>query len=488
MGGVAALVLGLDVGGLRTRLTGGAGAAGRAFKLAVLPFENLTGDPEQEFMSDGLTQDMISELGRLHPARMGVIGLTSVMRYKKSNAPIDQIGRELGVSYVLGGSWRREGARVRISAELIQVRDQTQLWTEMYEREMSGMLALQSEVAREVAGTLALRLLPGEEARLTRVRDVDPEAYEAYLKAVQRRDTLTRDGFDAAEFYFNLAVDRDPGFAAAWAGIAGIWNSRLQLGMAPRQEALPKAKAAARKALELDDRDSEARRILAGILTWAEWDFEAAEKAWSRVFEVDPSNATALSSYSHFLMVMGRPEESKAAIERAMELDPYSIRIQSFYAQVLLGARRYDDAIAVARKVLSTQPNTGVAITAMISALFKKGLYDELLALERERWAKDPELIEALEKGHVEAGYPGAIKRFADILTARFGKPGGQRAYVLANCYARAGDKESVIEWLGKAYEEHENNMPYIGTNPLLDLARDDPRFQDLVRRVGLPR
>jgi tetratricopeptide (TPR) repeat protein len=409
------------------------------------------------------------------------------MRYKKSGTPIDQIGRELGVAYVLGGSWRREGARVRISAELIQVRDQIQLWNDTYEREMSGMLALQSEVATEVAGALALKLLPSEQALLAKARTVAPEAYEAYLKGVQHRETITKEGFDAAEFYFNLAVDRDPDFAAAWAGIASVWNSRLQLGMASRQEAYPKAKAAVLKALALDDSEVEAYRIHAGILTWADWDFEAAARAWSRMLELNPSYAPGLSGYSHYLMNMGRPKEAQAAIERALELDPYNIRIQSFYAQVLLGARRYDDSIAAARKVLSIQPNTGVAITALTAALFKKGLYDELLALERDRWAKDPELIEALEKGRMEAGFPGAVKRFADILASRYGKPGGPRAYILANSYARAGDIDRVIEWLEKAYEEHDNNMPYIGKNPLFDLVRSDPRFQDLVRRVGLP-
>jgi len=194
-----------------------------------------------------------------------------------------------------------------------------------------------------------------------------------------------------------------------------------------------------------------------------------------------------LPGYSHFLMVMGRLDEAIAKSERAVELDPYNLRTQSFHAQVLLGARRYDDAIAVARKVLSLQPNTGVAITALIGTLFKKGLYEELLALERERWAKDAEILEALEKGHLEAGYPGAVKRLADVLAARYGKPGGPRAYIVANSYARAGNIERVIEWLEKAYEEHDNNMPYIGGNPHFDLVRSDPRFQDLVRRMNLP-
>jgi len=480
-------VFALDVGGLRTILTGGPGAEGRPFKLAVLPFENLTGDPEQEFLSDGLTQEMISQLGALHPARMGVMARASVMRYKKSDIPLEQIGQELGVGYILEGTARREGDRIRISAELIKVRDQTQLWAETYDREMSGILALQSDIARRVAGALALKLLPSEEARLAKTRAVDPEAYEAYLKAVHSREILTKESYEAAERYFNLALEKDPNYAAAWAGLSRVWGGRQQMGWAPSKEASRKAKEAATKALELDETEVEAHRAIAGILTWEDWNWEAAERTWKRVLELDPGHADALSSYSHYLMHMGRKDEAMARIEKALELDPFNVKVLSFYTVDLTYVGRYDEAIAAARNVLSMQPNTPVARNALIGALFMKGRYDELMALEREQWAKDPELIEALEKGYAEAGYAGAKKRHADVLAARYGKPGGVRAYGLAHFYAHAGDKEGVIEWLEKAYEERDRNMPYIGS-PVFDLVRSDSRFQDLVRRVGLPR
>jgi TolB-like protein/Tfp pilus assembly protein PilF/predicted Ser/Thr protein kinase len=484
---MAALLFALNVGGLRTRLTGG--AAARTFKLAVLPFENLSGDPEQDYLSDGLTQDMISELGRLQPARMSVIGHVSVMRYKKSGIPLERIGRELGVGYILSGSWRREGARVRISAELIQVRDLTQLWNDVYEREMSGVLSLQSEVARKVAGALALRLLPTEQARLARARAIDPEAYEAYLKGVQYREKITKDGIDAAEFYFSLAIDRDPGYAAAWAGISSVWVYRLQLNMTTREEGLPKAKAAALKALALDDTEVEAHRTLASILAWSEWDWEAAQRSWDRAFELDPMNAAGLSSYSHFLMVTKRPKEAMSNIELALTLDPFNIRIQSFYAIVLLCARRYEDSLAAAQKVLAVQPNTPVAMTAWSGSLIKKGQFEELMAWERERWAKNPEMMKELELGNAEGGYQGTVKRLVDALATRFGKPGStSTAYTLASGYARAGDRERVIEWLEKAFEAHDNNLPYVGVLPAYDLVSDDPRFRDLLRRIGLPR
>jgi serine/threonine protein kinase/tetratricopeptide (TPR) repeat protein len=481
-----AIAAALGVFGLRGRLLGPLGGPGPAIRMAVLPFANLTGDPEQEYLSDGFTQELISQLGRLHPARMSVIGRTSVMRYKKSETPLEQIGRELGVGYILGGSCRRESTRVRISVELIQARDQSQLWTETYERELSGMLALQSDVARKVAGALALRLLPGDEARLVKVRSIDPEAYEAYLKGVKHREAMSKAGFDEAERCFNLALEKDPGYAAPWAGLAGVWNSRLQLNMAPREEGLIKAKSAALKALALDDGEIEARRVLAGILTWTDWDWAAAERAWGRLFEIDPDNPTALPGYSHSLLVMGRLDEAIVKSERALELDPYNIRSQSFHATVLMHVRRFDEAIAVARKVLRVQPNSEVARTALIDSLFKKGMLDELMTLERETWAKDPELTNALEQGYAANGFSGAERSLADALAARYGRPGSRTAYTMANYYARAGDKDCVIEWLEKAYLEHNNNLPYMRT-PVFDLVRSDPRFQDLVRRVGLP-
>jgi TolB-like protein len=485
---VAAIAAALVVGGAWGRLLGRASGTGAAIRMAVLLFANLTGDPEQEYLSDGFTQELIAQLGRLRPERMSVIGRTSVMRYKKSETPLEQIARELAVGYVLGGSCRRESARVRISVELIRARDQAQLWSETYEREMSGLLALQSEVARRVAGALALRLLPGDEERLAQVRSVDPEAYEAYLKGVQQRSAMTRAGFDEAERYFDFATEKDPGYAAPWAGLSATWVSRVQLGMAPRDEGLIKAKSAALKAVALDDQEVEARRVLAGILTWLDWDWPAAERAWNRLFEIDPDNALGLPGYSHFLLVTGRLDEALVKSERALELDPYNVRTQSFHAIVLMHARRFDEAIATARKALGVEPNNGVALSALTTSLFRKGRYDELFALDKRSWAEDPEVTQALETGHGETGYPGAMKKAADVLAARYGKPRGPRAILLAVYYARAGDKERVIEWLDKAYEEHDNNMGYIGSDPIFDLARDDPRFQDLLRRIGLSR
>jgi TolB-like protein/Tfp pilus assembly protein PilF len=477
----------LDLGGARSWLWSRVGTPVHAVKLAVLPFENPSGDPNQEYFSDGLTGEMIAQLGQLHPETLRVFAHASVKRYKKSDKPPDQIGRELGgVDYILEGSAQREGSQIRITAELIKVADQTQVWADRYERQISGIRVLQSEVARSVAGKLALKLLPAEQARLAKARSVEPDAFDAYLKGTQYRQGLTKETLDAAERYFRLALQKDPAYAAVWAGLARVWNGRGQMGIIPARDAVRESKAAAQKALELDADEWEALRALAGILTWAEWDFPAAEEKWNEVMRLNPNNPEALQGHSHFLTHMGKTDEAVAEIERAMELDPLSVRSLSFYANVLVYARRYDDAIAAARKALSLQADAPVAVGSLYVALFMKGSYDEALARDKENFAKDRELMEALEKGRAEGGYVGAQRRLVAVWTARFGKPGGLRAYALAHRCNYAGDREGTLQWLERAYAEGDYNMPYIG-GPTFDLLRSDPRFQDLLRRVGLP-
>ncbi len=488
---IAAVLVGLDAGGVLSRFAGGPAVPARIIRLAVLPFANASGDAQQEYFSDGLTQELITQLGRLHPAGLEVIARTSVMRYKKSETPIEQIGRDLRLDYILQGTAGLEGAapgavgRVRIAAKLIKVADQAQLWAEQYERELAGILVLQSDVARNVARALALRLLPAEQARLASTRTVIPEAYDACKKGDYYRNALVRESLERAENYYNLALQKDPTYAAAWAGIARVWNTRGQMGMAPVSEATAKGRTAAYKALQLDDSAVEPHQALAGILTWTDWDWPAAGREWRRTLELDPGNAGAMSSYSHFLMHMDRQDDAMKQIERALELDPFNVQFHGFYAQVLLMARRYDDAVATARKTLGMQPNMPIALTALITAFWAQGLYEDALAAERATWAGDPELTRVLEEGYAQDGYTGALARLADTLAARFGKPGGVQTYHLANLYLHAGDRDRAFEWLEKAYAERNRNMPYVALH--FESLRSDPRYQDLVHRMGLP-
>ena len=357
---VVAVVAALDVRGLRTGLITWMKAPAPSIRLAVLPFANLSGDPEQEYLSDGLTQEMITQLGGLHPQRLSVIARTSVMRYKKSDKPIDQVGRELGVDYILEGSARREAGRVRITAELIQVRNQTQLWAESYERELAGILALQSEVARKVAGSLALKLLPAEQARLTSARPVNPEAYEAYLKGMQSWYRVTPQDLEAALEYFELALKKDPNYAPAYAGVALVWIGRQQMGYTAPREAGPKAKAAALKAVELDNTLAQAHSSLAAVNYLYEWDWAGAEAEFKRAIELNPNFPDARALYSQLPDDHETPGGSDGADSASPGLDPLNAFFQGLHAADLEFAGRYDEAIVQFRKALRTSPRTSV--------------------------------------------------------------------------------------------------------------------------------
>ena len=485
---VAGILVGLDVGGLRGRLTGGSQA--RSVRLAVLPFANLTGDSEQDYLSDGLTQEMIAQLGRLHPQSLSVIARTTVMRYKKTDKSIDQIGRELGVGYILEGSARRDGARIRITTELIQVQNQAQLWADTFEREMSGVLALESEVAQKVAGALALKLLPAEQARLANVRTVNPEAYEAYLKGLQHWYKLSPSEIDAAQQYFEMALKKDPNYALAYAGLALAWAARNQIGLTTYSEAAPKTRAAALKAVELDETAAETHYVLAIIRTWFDWDWEGAEPEFKRAIELNPSFPDARAYYSHLLIYMGRSEEAMVQGRKAIELDPLNSLFRGMWGVDLVCARRYDDAIAEGRQVLRlSSPDDVIAQNVLWYAYHLKGMHKEALAAAKtflNAVYADADVNKTLEGLDAQDGYQGAMRAAAEALTAHF-----HRSYAtpidVGMLYLFAGDKSRALDWLEKGYELHDSTMPYIAAWPSYDSLRADPRFQALLRKMNLP-
>ena len=494
IGAVLLALFALDVGGTRSWLTGGArgGAApapARVIKLAVLPFANTSGDAEQEFLSDGLTAELIAELGRLQPGALSVIARTSVMRYKKTDKPVDEIGRELGVDYLLEGSAQREGGRIRVTAELIKVADQTQLWADRYERDMAGILALQGDVAQKVAGALAVTLLPAEQVRLARVRTVNPEAYEAYLKGSQHWIKMTPGDLDTAQRYFEAALQKDPDYAAAYTGLAWVWACRNQMGLAPPSDAVPKMKAAAMKAVELDSSLAEAHYALAVLWTWHDWNYREADAEWKRAIELDPSYPEGVAMYSHYLMIVRRPDEGMAQIERALKLDPFNVTIHSFYAMVLHLARRHDDAITQARATLKMQPDNPVASTALIQSLYMTKRYDDAAAASAALYASPmfgwSEVADALRKSYAEAGFEAAMRRVADLETAKYGTMPGVANDAGTN-YLMAGDTARAFQWFEKASEVRDPNLPYLNCYPIVDPLRSDPRLQSLLRRMGL--
>jgi len=459
-----------------------------AIKLAVLPFANLTGDPEQEYFSDGLTQEMITLLGRLHPQSLGVIARTSVMRYKKTDTPIDQIGRELGVEYVLEGSARREGSRVRVSADLIQVRDQTQIWGDIFEREMSGILVLQNEVAGRVAEALAIKLLPGERKQLASVRPVDPEAYDACLRGMQMWYRLTPADLDGAQQYFDLALRKDPKYAAAHAGIALVWVGRQQLGITPPSEAAPKAREAAQRAIMLEDSIAETHYVLALLKAWTDWDWAGAESEFRRTIEINPGFPDVRIYYAHLLANLGRMPEAIEQGERAVRLDPYNALFHGLFGVVLTMAGRSDEAIAQARLGQKMNPNEIFSAEVLWIEYEKKKMDREAAGFVRLifRNAYNFDMAEALDKGFASGGFREAMRRGADALEA-FAQENFVLPFDMAQICVYAGDNGRTLTWLEKGYEIHDPSMPYLGQWPMLDPLRSEPRFQALLKKINLP-
>ena len=454
--------------------------------IAVLPIENLTGDPGQEYFVDGVTDELIGQLAQISALR--VISRTSVMQYKNAKKPLPEIARELKVDAVVEGTVHRVGDTVRIRMQLIAALPQERnLWAQTYDRAMSDVLLMYSEMARTIAGKISIKLAPQEETRLTSARQVNPEAYEAYIKGRFHWYKLTRPDLESALDYFELALEKDPNFALAYAGIAHVWLGRNQQGFSPASETTPKAKAAVERALELDSTLAEVHHVSAGIRAWAEWDWEGAEAEYRRAIELNPNYPDPRAYFSHLLYVTGRPEEAMAQIKKAQELDPLNALLRAIYGMDLMYARRYDDAIALLRDTLRASPNDMVAMSTLRSAYHMKRMDNEALEIWKASYAArgDREAEEIITRGIKENDYLGALQRVAEMLVAR-----SRTAYVtpwqIGTLYTRAGKNDEALKWLEKAYEAHDQNTPYLSVDPIFDVLRDDPRFQDLLRRMKL--
>jgi serine/threonine-protein kinase len=454
--------------------------------IAVLPLENLTGDAEQQYVVDSVTDELIGQLGQISGLKR-VISRTSVMRYKETDKSLSEIARELKVDAIVEGTVYQVGDSIRVRFQLTDALPEEQnLWGETYERPMSDVLMMYSEVAKVIALELKIGLTQQEETRFAAARQVNPEAYDAYLKGSFQVVKLTRAGLDAAQSYFELALEKDPAYAPALAGIAFVWAGRGQMGMLPAREARERQREAAIRALALDESCVEARFTMACVMAWGDWDWKGAEKEFLRIIKLDPQYVMAHAYYAHLLAIIGRYDEAVTHMELALELDPYNALFHSLYAGVLNFLARYTEAVAAARTALTLQPDLPTGRSQLRLALSALGRHDELLAIQRESASNDPELLAALEKGFAKAGFKGAQKSVANVQAARYGKPEGVRAITIAGTYFDAGDMDLALHWFEKAFEAHEPNLPYLG-RPYWDPLRSDPRFQELLRKMNLP-
>ena len=461
--------------------------------VAVLPFQNLTGDPAQDYFSDGLTEEMIAELTRLNQDHLGVIARTSVMLYKQSPKPLDQIGRELGVQYVMEGSVRRDLSRVRITAELIQVKDQSHLWAREYDRELKNSLAVQSEIAQEIGDEIQISL--GESNGVKAANHPAPthstasyEAYDLYLKGRYFWNKRTRAGFLQAASYFQQAIAKDPKYASAYAGLADTFGLMSTWYAAPQQEFMPKAKAAALNALALDDSLAEAHASLALVAENYDYDWQTAEKEFRRAIQLNPDYATAHQWYAEYLAWQGRFDEALAESERARQLDPMSLIIATDRGAILFYARKYDRAVDQFRAVLDMDPGFGNARGFLAATYVQQGKFAEALK-ENELMenGEDPPWYWAFtayiynHSGNV-AQAQHALARFEAL------SPSLRSDALLARLIAYNGSTqhEKVMSLLEQAYKEHSPAVTDIKVDPRYDNLRKDPRFQDLLVRVNL--
>jgi len=467
-------------------------ASGRRLTLAVLPFDNLSGDADQEYLSDGLTEEMITQLGRLQPDRLRVLGRSSTWKYKRADRDIGRLRRELGADYLLEGSLRRAGERVRITAHLVQVDDQSQVWAETYERDFRDVLIVQSDVAEAVARTIAVTLTPDTQTRLARARPIHAEAYEDYLRGRFFWNRRTEAALKQALGYFQKAIAADPGYAPAYSGLADSYSSlgasSIVGGLPPRQ-AMPEAKAAALRALQIDGTLAEAHTSLGMVHLLYEWDFSACEKEFRSAIALDPNYTAAHHWYSHCLLPLGRIEESLAESKRALELEPLQLVVGIHLGWHYLYARQYDRAIGQFRKTLELDPAFPQAQRYVAWAYLQKGMHSEAIAALRAALnaiERDPdiegELGYALAAAGRRAEALGMLDGLGHLAATRYVSP-----YSIALVHAGLGDRDQALAWLDKAYAERSDYMPYLNLEPMLDGLRSDHRFAALVGRVGLP-
>ncbi len=453
--------------------------------LAVLPMRNLAGDPEQDYLVDGMTEALITDLSRI--AELQVASRSSAMRYKGTDKPLSEIARELNVEAIVEGSVAREADRVAVTAQLIEAATETNLWADRYEREISSILALQGEVAQAIASEIQVQLSPGEQALLTRSREVDPEAYEAYLKGMVQFYELTPAGLEAAQHYFEQALEKDPDYAQAHAGMALVWGGRYQMGLTSRQEAGPKGRAAAQRALELDDSLAEAHYALAGQRTWSDWDWEGAEPAFRRAIELKPNWAVVRAYYAHYLLITGRPEEAIEQMERAVELDPYNTLVQALNGVVLESTGRCEEAFDFYRSTLEAVPNNPLGLGGLVRVNYCLERYEETYQAAVANWTGQGNLdaVAALERGYAEGGFAGAMSALGDWKVEN--TPFGLASSGAAFNFAAAGRTQEALDVLERGFEEHDPNMPYIGVWGPHRSLRDEARFQEILRRMNLP-
>jgi len=457
--------------------------------IAVLPFTNVSGDANTDYLSDGITESLIGNLA--HVPDLKVKSRNSVFHYKGKDVDMQKIGNELGVSALVSGRVVPRGDNIEVSAELTDVRDNTEIWGQHYSGKSTEIIALEQQIASDLAEKLHSNLSTSERQLVAKQGTQNPEAYELYLKGRYYWNKRTLPDFDTAISYFNQAIAKDPGYALAYSGLADAYAVLPAYGIHP-SESVPKSNAAARKALELDPTLARPHAVLGSKEMNNDWDFAGGRAEFKKAFELDPNDASSHQWYAELIgNIGGREQEALAEVNRAHQLDPLSPIISWEVGNVHILARQYDEAIVTCKKLAKENPTFAVAHRCLAEAYWGKRMYPETIEEEKVYGQlsgnrKESEFASAMEQGFRSAGWKGALTKGIEIRQAQR-RTGYSSAFDIAALYADLGDKDQAFRWLNTACEEHDWSLTGLKTDFALDPIRSDPRFAQLVRKVGLP-
>jgi eukaryotic-like serine/threonine-protein kinase len=454
--------------------------------IAILPFTNVSNEPDADYLSDGITETIINNLSQL--PRLRVMARSTMYRYKGKAVDPQQVGRDLDVRAVLAGRVLHRGETLLISTELVDVMDGSQLWGEQYSRRLADIFAVQEEISSVISDKLRLKLSGKEKKQLSKRHTENAEAYQLYLKGRFHWNKWTEEGFNKSIEYYEQAIRLDPQFGLAYSGLSDAYGALWYLNYLTAQEALPKATATALKAIEIDERLAEAHLSLANAKLFYEWDWPTAEREYKRAIELNPSYANGHHMYAFYLMTMGKVDEAIEEIKRAQELDPLSVMISGAMGMPFYYTRQYDRAIKEISKTIELDPNFLLARESLGACYEMTGRFDEAVEEYLKAivlWGGTPEIIAALRQAYRQSGMRGFWQKRLDIALEQ-SKESYFPAYFIAEFYANLDEKDKVFEWLERAYEERAGFLVHLKSEPAFDNIRDDPRFADLLKRIGL--
>jgi TolB-like protein len=454
--------------------------------IAVRPFNYLSDEPDKQYLSDGVMEAILLHLSKIEDLR--VVSKTSVEQYRETDKTVNTICQELDVAYLLEGSFQKYGDTTKLTVTLIKSGKERQVWSNEYDRNWNDIISVQSEVAQSVARELQAAITPEEKQLIEKIPTTNMAAYDAYLKGQFFLYSSTPNHLENAEQYYEMAIDIDPEFAPAYAGIAGVWLWRHQFRLVSRDEAGPKILGALEKAFELDDNLAQVHQQLACWYVWGMYDWKAGEEAFKKAIAINPNYVVAHAYYSNLMHILRRPEEAREHIELALKLDPHNPFIKSLYIGNICSRRRYDDCISICREVIEKNPTMLLITNKLIHALYLTGRYEEafeVIKLEvskRDRFKDFDHVFDQYEK----LGFAGTMNLAADTLLAQ-SKSKFLPLETLKELYIMAGNKERALDCLEKAYEMHSPSMPYLASEPMHDSLRNEPRFKELLRKMNLP-